>query len=81
MMVEWTAYHNTYDPVFEVLLQHDGAPALLHVELARPVDVEDGGEVLGVAVEEKLRRVARDKLITEFKNLRTIQHNISFKNH
>ena len=64
----------TYDPVFEVLLQHDGAPALLHVELARPVDVEDGGEVLGVAVEEKLRRVARDKLITEFKNLRTTQY-------
>ena len=80
-MVEWTAYHNTYDPVFEVLLQHDGASALLHVELACPVDVEDGGEVLRVAVEEELRRVARDKLITEFKNLRTIQYNTSFINH
>ena len=43
------------------------------MELSCPVDVEDGWEVLRVAVEEKLRGVTRDKLITEFKNLRTIQ--------
>ena len=73
-MVELIACHNTYDPVLEVLLQHNSASALLHVELACSVDVKDGWEVLRVAVEEKLRRVAGDKLITELKNLRTIHH-------
>ena len=61
----------TNDPVFKVLLQHYGASTLLHVELSCPVDVEDGWEVLRVAVEEILRRVAGHKLVTEFKNLRT----------
>ena len=72
-MVELIACQkNTYDPVLEVLLQDNSASPFLHVELACPVDVKYGWEVLRVAVEEKLRRVAGDKLITELKNLRTM---------
>ena len=69
-MVEWIG-HLTDDPVFQVLLKHNGASALLHVKLSCPVDVEDGWEVLRVAIEEIFRWVAGDKLVTEFKNLRT----------
>ena len=59
----------TNDPVFKILLQHNGASTLLHVKLSCPVDVEDGWEVLRVAIEEILRWVSGDKLVTEFKNL------------
>ena len=62
----------TYDPVFEILLQHKSATTLLHVELSCPVDVEDGGEVLGVAVKEKLWWISRHKLIAELENLRML---------
>ena len=33
------------------------------------VDVEDGGEVLGILVKEIFRRVAREKLVTVLQNL------------
>ena len=42
------------------------------MELSCPVDVEDGGEVLGVAVKEKLWWISRHKLIAELENLRMV---------
>ena len=50
------------------------------MELASPIDVKDGWEVLRVAVEEILRRVAGDKLVTEFKNLSTMLINFYLTN-
>ena len=39
------------------------------MELPGPINVEDRREVVWVAVEEILWWVARDELVTEFKNL------------
>ena len=50
-------------------MEDESTAGLYHVELISPVHVENGREVDGIPVEEILLGVARDELVTEFKNL------------
>ena len=52
----------------EVLLQHQSAASLGGVEPPSPVEVEDGGEVVRVSVEEELRVLPRRELIAELQD-------------
>ncbi len=54
-------HHLVDAPVVEVVLEDEGAVALGEVELARAVDVQDGVEAHGVAVEVNDRGIARSE--------------------
>ena len=58
-------------PVLQVLLEDESAAGLDHVELVRPVDVKDGGEVDRVPVKEIFWGIviSRHELITQSKDL------------
>ena len=53
----------------EVLLEDESTAPLNGVEFPSPVEVEDGGEVVWVSVEEELRSLPGREFITKCENV------------